>query len=158
MEKDHETWRSRFRSGLNRVLNLEGVSLKEIDDGETTSDVGVFYGERLKKMPAERSVPALAGAFTVLEGVLEKEFSAIFAYIKSRLNGFTSEELKYVAHHAGHEHRHFDDAAVPLLQKCTVSPHIVPEVIEGIREIEKWRTWEVLMRIDSNLWKAEEKK
>jgi hypothetical protein len=158
IEEDHETWRNRFRSGLERVLHAEGISLGEIDDRDTTHDVGVFYGERLKKMPVERSVPALAGAFTVLEGVLEKEFSAILAYIKSRLKGFASEELKYVAHHAGHEHRHFDEAAIPLLQKCTLSPHIVPNVIEGIREMEKLRLCNVLECIDMNLWRAEPKK
>lgn len=157
-ETDHDVWRSRFRSGVERVLNAKGISIRSIDDAETTYDVGIFYGERLKKMPAEKSVPTLAGAFTVLEGMLEKEFSALLAYIKSHVSGFTGDELKYVQHHAGHEHKHFKDAATPLLEKCMASPHIVPEVIEGIRDMEKWRTYEVLERIDMNLWKAEEEK
>jgi len=157
-EKDHDVWRSRFRSGLGRVLDAAGHPLRSIDDQDTTYDVGVFYGDRVQKMPKEKSVPALAGAFTVLEGVLEKEFSALLAYIRTQLKGLTPEEVFYVQHHAGHEHKHFYDAAGPLLQKCTTSPHIVPDVISGIQDMQKWRTHEVLERIEMNLWKAEAKK
>lgn len=157
-ESDHDVWRARFRSGLTKALGSEGISLGEIDDRDTAHDVSILYGDVLKNMPEYRSISALAGAFTVLEGLLEKEFSAILAYTKARLKGLTSDELKYITHHAGHEHRHFYEAAVPLLQKCTVSPHVVPDVINGIRHMEKLRLHDVLERIESNLWKAESKK
>lgn len=157
-ELDHDVWRDRFRSGLSTSLRVEGIMLNDIDDADTTHEIGIRYGERLKKMPIDKPVATLAGAFTVLEGVLEKEFSAILAYTKAYLKDLTSDELRYIAHHAGHEHRHFHEAAVPLLKKCTTSPHIIPDVIEGIRDMEKLRLRNVLGHIDMNLWKAAPKK
>jgi len=155
---DHDVWRTRYREGIERVLSTEGISFADIDANDITRDVGVFYGEELKKMSTERTVPVLAGAFTVLEGILEKEFSATLAFIRLRLRELTEKERYYIEHHAGHEHKHLSEAAIPLLKKCTSSPDIVPEVIAGMQEMEKLRTQEVLQRIDVNLWKAEPKK
>lgn len=157
-EADHDIWRSRFRSGLERALYEEGIALQEIDDRDTTHEIGVLYGDKLRTMPTEKSPASLAGAFTVLEGILEKEFSAILAYIDHRLKSLTNPELLYVRHHASHEHRHLKEATIPLLKKCRTSPHIVPDVISGIQEMEKMRLQEVLERIEMNLWKAEPKK
>lgn len=151
---DHDVWRTRYRGGIERVLGTEGISFADIDANDIIRDIGVFYGDQLKKMPNQRTAPVLAGAFTMLEGLLEKEFSATLAFIRLRLRELTEKERYYVEHHAGHEHKHLSEAAIPLLKKCTSSPDIVPEVIAGMQEMEKLRTQEVLQRIDTNIWKA----
>lgn len=157
-EAAHNTWRQNYRSGLERVLLEQGILFQDIDDEETTAEVEESFGRKLKELANTEALPVLVGGFAILEGMLEVEFKAIRQYIQSRLQGLTPTESKYVMHHAGHEQRHVEEITIPLLQICSTSPHIVPEVIRGIQEMQVFRVHGVLEKIQNNLWKAEVKK
>lgn len=146
-EKSHDTWRTLYRGGMRRILNERGISFDEIDVRVLTDDISTAYGKPLQAMPTEHDVPYLVGAFTVLEGMLEKEFTAMLSYIRRHLQELTTDEVLYISHHAGHEQRHFADVAEPLLVQCARSPHIVSSVIAGIEDMASLRSRNVLGKI-----------
>ena len=153
-DASHETWRASFRGGLERMLRAERIELSELPTDATIAEIAAEYGARLLSMPQHHAPEFLAGAFMTLEGILEKEFSAIREHLRLRCKGLmTPNEMLYVDHHAGHEHRHCEEIAEPLIKRCIESPSLVPEVIEGIRTMSKLRCNGVLTAIERHLGK-----
>lgn len=118
ISKAHLTWRNNFRSGIQRVLDLKGISWEEINAKKSIQYVDSFYGGALKEFAEEDTIPALAGGFAVLEGILEQEFLSIHNYIRSNLSEMLPRERLYIEHHAGHEHKHYKECQDSLLRKC----------------------------------------
>jgi hypothetical protein len=144
-DASHDVWRQNFRAGMQRVLaEKHSLSFERIETDYSTRNIEESYGKTILAMPQKYDAPYLAGAFMALEGILEKEFAAILSYIRTHLQELTANEVLYITHHAGHEKRHLEEVAEPLLEKCARSPHVVPLVIEGIKDMSHLRTHGVL--------------
>lgn len=116
---------------------------EDIDVHEVVEKIRTEYGKTLMKL-TEEDLPFLAGAFATLEGLLEQEFCAMLEYIRNQMIQLTHDELLYIAHHAGHEHRHMEEAIVPLLKICQGRPDIVPAIIRGAETMRALREHHVL--------------
>ena len=154
--KDHNTWREKYAYGLSRIWT-EGKgddstrAYGNIDVSDATEKIRAQYGKKVMTLTETESIPFLAGAFATLEGLLGQEFSAIHEYIRENMSWLTTDESLYIAHHAGHEHRHLEEIAVPLLKKCQKNPHIVPAVIRGIQTMYALRHDHVLAVIEKEM-------
>lgn len=151
--KDHNTWREKYAYGLSRICTerRRGDSTRaydNIDVSDATEQIRAQYAKKVMAITETESIPFLAGAFATLEGLLEQEFSVIHEYIRENISCLTTDESLYIAHHAGHEHRHLEEIAVPLLKKCQKNPDIVPAVIEGIQTMYALRHDHVLAVIE----------
>ncbi len=147
-DASHEVWRQKFRSGMRRVFTEKGIAFGE-PDRVIVQDIEHTYGEVLLTLGSE-NVQVSVGAFTALEGILANEFGVIWRYIKEHVPELTIDESLYIAHHAGHEGKHFKDMLIPVLKVCTVHPEIVPHTIDGMTRVVRLRS-AMLQEIDTRI-------
>lgn len=158
-KKDHNTWREKYAFGLSRVQldrlrndpSCRTSLYDHIDVSNATEEICGKYGKTLMKLARLEDPPFLVGAFTTLEGLLEQEFHVMHSYIREKITSLTADEMFYIAHHAGHEHRHLEEIRNPLLQMCQKYPHIVPSVLEGIGAMFHLRCDHVLKVIEREM-------
>lgn len=158
-KKDHNTWREEYAYGLSRVQldrlrndpSCRTRLYDHIDVSNATEEIRGKYGKKLMKLARVKDLPFLVGAFTTLEGLLEQEFNVMHSYIREKITSLTTDEMFYIAHHAGHEHRHLEEIRNPLLQMCQKYPHIVPSVLEGIGAMYNLRCDHVLSVIEKEM-------
>ncbi len=143
---DHDTWRRNYRKSLARIYpGFDGIDVER-----TVETLGREYSQSMERI-LRYPMPYLAGAFVTLEAILSAEFSAQQSYIDRNLSELTPPERLYIDHHAGHEHGHIEDAALPMLEQCAKHPDMAETMIEGIKAMATARIEVVLDGMEAAL-------
>lgn len=108
-QKSHAQWRQDFRTKMYDALRARGVSESDLAVRLPTEDSEVYHRmlDFDMRLIRQGHLWESLGAITMLERCLQEEFTCISQGLRHSFPELTTDDAKYIHHHAGHEERHF---------------------------------------------------
>lgn len=138
-EESHAQWRRDFQSKMYDALRARGVSESDLAGRPQTEDSRVYHCMLDFDMSLVTNGHFLwesLGAITMLERCLQEEFKAVGQGLLQSFPELTTDDAKYIHHHAGHEEKHFADLFRGVLSSAAAQDlrpriHATMSIISG---------------------------
>jgi hypothetical protein len=146
-KESHAQWRNDFRSKMYSVLRAHGVSESDLAERPSTEDSRVYHHMLDLDMSLVQNGHHLwesLGAITMLERCLEEEFKAVGQGLRHSFPELTTDDAKYIHHHAGHEEKHFADLFGGVLSSAAAQDlyhriHATIGIVSGAGQIARMK-------------------